>query len=100
MQYPQNFTGEQRLAYKRAVSQPDRTWAIEMTIDTDIGEHLILSDGDIVADSLVMKEQSTCSDGITVGSTYANSLEFCLINGDGQFREFNFMKAKIGRAHV
>lgn len=98
MQYPQNFTGEQWLAYKRAVSQPDRTWAIEMTIDTDGGEHLALTDGDIVADSLVMKEQSTCSDGIMVGSTYANSLEFSLINGDGRFREYNFMKAKVSAA--
>lgn len=95
MYRPPNYSDEQWLAYQEAVSQPDRTWALDMTMALDDGTHLELTETDIVAGTLVMKEQSTCSDSIMVGSTYANSLNFSLINGDGRFCDCNFMRAVV-----
>lgn len=59
------------------------------------GTHLDLYENDIVANSLVFKEQSTCSDGIMVGSTFANSLDFSLMNPDGLYRQYDFINATV-----
>lgn len=95
MYRPPNFTDEQWLAFKEAAAQPDRTWALEIAMDLDDGTHLDLYENDIVANSLVFKEQSTCTDGIMAGSTFANSLDFSLMNPDGLYRQYNFLNAEV-----
>ena len=95
MYRPPNLTDEQWLAFKTAAAQPDRTWALEIAMELNDGTHLDLYENDIVANSLVFKEQSTCSDGIMVGSTFANSLDFSLMNPDGLYRQYDFINATV-----
>lgn len=64
MYRPPNLTDEQWLAFKTAAAQPDRTWALEIAMELNDGTHLDLYENDIVANSLVFKEQSTCSDAL------------------------------------
>lgn len=95
MYRPLNLTETEWLEYKKEVIKPDRTWNLKMTIDLEDGTHLDLDENDIIADSLVFKEQSTCSSNIMVGSTFANSLNFSLVNNDGRFRQYNFANGKV-----
>ena len=95
MYRPSNYTDEQWEAYKEAVAQPDREWALTLAVTLENGVQLQLDENDIVANSLVFKEQSTCSNGIMVGSTFSNSLDFTLLNEDGRFRQYSFINGKV-----
>lgn len=95
MYRPSNLTPDQFLIFRCEVEKPDRTWSLEITVDLDDGTHLDLYDNDVVANSLVFKEQSTCSDGIMVGSTFSNSLDFSLMDPKGLYRQYNFLNATV-----
>lgn len=81
--------------YRRAINQPNRVWALDGHIYTDAGQDIHITEKNIVQNSLVFKEGSTCSDTIQTGSTYSNSLDFSLVNNEKQFNEYNFENARI-----
>ncbi len=81
--------------YLRAIRQLDRTWALDLHMYLRSGVELTLTETDIVQGSFVFKEGSTCGDSIQTGSTYANGIDFTLVNDRAQFSDYDFSDAKV-----
>ncbi len=81
--------------YKAQVKASTRDWAIRLALSLDSGETYNLTEQDVESETLTYQESSTCGDTIQVGSTYANSLDFSLINRDGRFNKVNLQDATI-----
>lgn len=81
--------------YKAQVKATTRDWAIRLALSLDSGETYDLTEQDVESGTLTYQESSTCGDTIQVGSTYANSLDFSLINKDGRFNKVNLQDATI-----
>ena len=82
-------------AYKAAVVKNNRTWRVKITMHLDSGNTLILTENDITLGSFVFEEASTCTETISVGSTYANTLHFSLQNPSNQFSQTTFAYARV-----
>ena len=65
-------------AYKAAVVQHARTWALDFKLTLDSGEVIDLDETKVSLGTTKFKEASTCSDNIQVGSVFANSLNFAV----------------------
>lgn len=81
--------------YKAQVKAATRDWAIRLALSLDSGETYDLTEQDVESGTFTYQESSTCGDTIQVGSTYANSLDFSLINKDGRFNTVNLQDATI-----
>nr|DAT41477.1 MAG TPA: hypothetical protein [Caudoviricetes sp.] len=81
--------------YKAQVKASTRDWAIRLALSLDSGETYNLTEQDVESGTFTYQESSTCGDTIQVGSTYANSLDFSLINKDGRFNDANLQDATI-----
>ena len=81
--------------YIAQVKATTRDWAIRLALSLDSGETYNLTEQDVESGTFTYQESSTCGDTIQVGSTYANSLDFSLINKDGRFNTVNLQDATI-----
>lgn len=81
--------------YIAQVKAATRDWAIRLALSLDSGEVYNLTEQDVESGTFTYQESSTCGDTIQVGSTYANSLDFSLINKDGRFNKVNLQDATI-----
>ena len=81
--------------YIAQVKAATRDWAIRLALSLDSGETYNLTEQDVESGTFTYQESSTCGDTIQVGSTYANSLDFSLINKDGRFNTVNLQDATI-----
>lgn len=81
--------------YQSVITQIERTWSIKLTVSLDSGDVLELSEKDLVQGSFTFKEGSTCTQTIQIGSTFANSVEFALLNDEQRFNVYNFNNAKV-----
>ena len=82
-------------AYQAAIQQRSREWKLKLKISLDSGAVYDLTEDDIVLDSCTFTESAFCSDSLQVGSTYANGLDFTLLNRDGRFNDDNFQSARV-----
>lgn len=82
-------------AFRQAVVDTSRTWALKMDVTLSSGEVLHLTEANVNLGSTVFKEGATCKDVIQVGSTFSNSLDFALMNGSGEFSQYDFSRAKV-----
>ena len=82
-------------AYKTQVKAPTREWAIKLSLTLDSGITYNLTEKDIETSTFTFQESSTCGSTIQVGSVYANSLDFSLINSDGKYNNDNFQDATV-----
>lgn len=82
-------------AYKTQVKAPTREWAIKLALTLDSGVTYNLTEKDIETSTFTFQESSTCGSTIQVGSVYANSLDFSLINSDGKYNNDNFQDATV-----
>lgn len=81
--------------YKAQVKASTRDWAIRLALSLDSGDTYNLTEQDVESGTFTYQESATCGDTIQVGSTYANSLDFSLINKDGRFNDANLQDATI-----
>ena len=82
-------------AYKTQIKEITRDWAIKLALSLDSGNTYNLTEADIASNTFVYTESSTCGDTIQVGSVYANSLDFSLINRASRFNSDNFQDAVV-----
>lgn len=82
-------------AYKLAVAKNNRTWRAIITVYLRSGNIITLTENDITLGTLAFEEASTCTEGISVGSTYSNSLNFSLQNPSSLYNEINFFNARL-----
>ena len=82
-------------AYKTQVKAPTREWAIKLSLTLDSGVTYNLTEKDIETSTFTFQESATCGSTIQVGSVYANSLDFSLINSDGKYNADNFQDATV-----
>lgn len=82
-------------AFKTQVKAETRDWAIKLALTLDSGTTYNLTEGDIESSTLQFQEASICGNTIQVGSVYANSLDFSLINDDGKYNVDNFQDAVV-----
>lgn len=82
-------------AFKTQVKAETRDWAIKLALTLDSGTTYNLTEDDIESSTLQFQEASICGNTIQVGSVYANSLDFSLINDDGKYNEDNFQDAVV-----
>ena len=82
-------------AYKTQVKAPTREWAIKLSLTLDSGVTYNLTEKDIETSTFTFQESATCGSTIQVGSVYANSLDFSLINSDGKYNNDNFQDATV-----
>lgn len=82
-------------AYKTQVKASTREWAIKLSLTLDSGVTYNLTEKDIETSTFAFQESSTCGSTIQVGSVYANSLDFSLINSDGKYNNDNFQDATV-----
>ena len=82
-------------AYKTQVKASTREWAIKLSLTLDSGVTYNLTEKDIETSTFTFQESSTCGSTIQVGSVYANSLDFSLINSDGKYNNDNFQDATV-----
>lgn len=82
-------------AFKTQVKAETRDWAIKLALTLDSGTTYNLTEDDIESSTLQFQESAICGNTIQVGSVYANSLDFSLINDDGKYNEDNFQDAVV-----
>ena len=82
-------------AYKTQVKASTREWAIKLALTLDSGVTYNLTEKDIETSTFTFQESATCGSTIQVGSVYANSLDFSLINTDGKYNADNFQDATV-----
>lgn len=82
-------------AYKQAIVQPTRTWHLDIRITLQDGVVLNLTEADIVLGSFKYQEASTCTSNLQIGSTYANSLDFAILNRTRKYSAYDFSDAVV-----
>ena len=82
-------------AYKTQVKASTREWAIKLSLTLDSGVTYNLTEKDIETSTFTFQESATCGNTIQVGSVYANSLDFSLINSNGKYNNDNFQDATV-----
>lgn len=82
-------------AYKQAIVQPTRTWHLDIRITLQDGVVLNLTEADIVLGSFKYQEASTCTSNLQIGSTYANSLDFAILNRTRKYSVYDFSDAVV-----
>lgn len=82
-------------AFKTQVKAETRDWAIKLALTLDSGTTYNLTENDVESSTLQFQESAICGNTIQVGSVYANSLDFSLINDDGKYNEDNFQDAVV-----
>lgn len=82
-------------AYKQAIVQPTRTWHLDIRITLQDGVVLNLTEVDIVLGSFKYQEASTCTSNLQIGSTYANSLDFAILNRTRKYSAYDFSDAVV-----
>lgn len=80
-------------AYKSAVVATSRVWRVTGHATLDDSTVIPLSNSDFKLSTISYKEGATCVSTIQVGSTFANSLDFALLNVDNKFTQYNFKNA-------
>ena len=83
------------IAYSKQVRNISREWDMYIDITLASGTTLRLTKRDISLGTPTLKEGATCSDTIQVGSTFSNSFEFTIVNGEGRFTDYDFYMAKV-----
>lgn len=81
--------------YLEAVQGSAREWDIQIRIVLASGEVLTVDRNDLAVGTISFTEGSTCAENIQIGSTYANSFEFGLVNTTGKYDDFNFQNAIV-----
>lgn len=81
--------------YMRHVLSNSREWDIYIDITLLNGTTIRLTKNNISLGHTQLKEGATCSDTIQIGSTFANSFEFTILNSEGQYTKYDFYKAKV-----
>lgn len=81
--------------YMDLVQETARGWDLYINIVLADGTALKLTRQELDLGTFLFKDGATCSDTIQVGSTYSNSVEFRIINHEGQYTEYDFYRAKV-----
>ena len=81
--------------YLELVQETSRSWDLYMDVQLRNGTQFRLTKHDVDLGSFRLKEGATCSDTVQIGSTYADSVEFRIINEDNKFTEYDFYRAKF-----
>ena len=81
--------------YLEIVQETTRTWDIYIDVTLHDGTQLKLTKQDLDLGSFKVKEGATCSDTIQIGSTYADSVEFRIVNDAGKFTDYDLYGAKL-----
>lgn len=81
-------------AYKAAVVQHARTWALDFKLTLDSGEVINLDETKVSLGTTRFKEASTCNSNLQVGSVFANSLNFTMLKQQG-FDSKDFSRAIV-----
>ena len=82
-------------AYKNAITQPTRTWHLDIRITLQDSTVLTLTEADVALNSFKFQESSTCNDNLQIGSTYANSLDFSILNKAQKYNDYDFSDAIV-----
>ncbi len=82
-------------AYKQAIVQPTRTWHLDIRVTLQDNTVLNLTETDIVLGSFKYQEASTCTSNLQIGSTYANSLDFAILNRARKYSDYDFSDAVV-----
>lgn len=81
--------------YLEYVQETARGWDLYIDVVLADGTQLKLTRSEIDLGTFLFKDGATCSSTIQIGSTYSNSVEFRVINREGQFTDYDFYLAKL-----
>lgn len=81
--------------YLSKVKENVRNWDLYIDLVLSNNTRLRLQKKDIDLGTFTLKEGATCSDTIQMGSTYSNSVEFRIVNDEGQYTSYDFYRAKV-----